>query len=258
MPESVRIERRADGVTVVRIDRPPLNALSTAVLDELASSARDLAVDADVKTVVVFGGPKAFAAGADISEFGGPAEARVVGQKFRDAYDAIGEIPRPVIAAINGVALGGGLELALACDLRVAADNVRVGQPEVLLGIIPGAGATQRLPRLVGPARAKELIWSGRQVKADEALAIGLVDRVVPASELEDAALAWAASLASGAVVAMGVAKIVIDGGVGGTLEDGLDLEAKAFAEVFGTEDAATGVRSFLEHGPGKATFVGR
>jgi enoyl-CoA hydratase/carnithine racemase len=258
MPESVRTERRADGVAVVRIDRPPLNALSAAVLDELASAAREIADDPDVKTVVVFGGPKAFAAGADISEFGGPAEARVVGAKFRDAYDAIGEIPRPVIAAINGVALGGGLELALACDLRVAADNARVGQPEILLGVIPGAGATQRLPRLVGPARAKELVWSGRQVKADEALAIGLVDRVVPASELEDAALAWAASFASGAVVAMGVAKIVIDGGVGGTLEDGLDLETEAFAEVFGTEDAATGVRSFLEHGPGKAKFVGR
>jgi enoyl-CoA hydratase/carnithine racemase len=258
MPESVRTERRADGVAVVQIDHPPLNALSAEVLDELASVARDLAGDPDVKAVVVFGGPKAFAAGADISELGGPAEARVVGKKFRDAYDAIGEIPRPVIAAINGVALGGGLELALACDLRVAADNARVGQPEILLGIIPGAGATQRLPRLVGPARAKELIWSGRQVKAEEALAMGLVDRVVPASELEDTALAWAASFASGAVVAMGVAKIVIDGGVGGALEDGLDLEAEAFAEVFDTDDAATGVRSFLEHGPGKATFVGR
>jgi enoyl-CoA hydratase/carnithine racemase len=258
MPESVRLERRADGVAVMRIDRPPLNALSAAVLDELTSAARDLADDPEVKTVVVFGGPKAFAAGADISEFGGPDEARAVGAKFRDAYDAIGEIPRPVIAAINGVALGGGLELALACDLRVAAENARVGQPEILLGIIPGAGATQRLPRLVGPARAKDLIWSGRQVKADEALAIGLVDRVVPASELEDAVLTWAASLASGAVVAMGVAKIVIDGGVGGTLEDGLDLEAEAFAEIFDTEDAVTGVRSFLEHGPGKAKFAGR
>ncbi len=206
----------------------------------------------------MLGGAKAFAAGADITEFGGPDEARAIGQRFRAAYDAIGEIPRPVIAAINGVALGGGLELALACDLRVAAENARVGQPEILLGVIPGAGATQRLPRLIGTAPAKELIWSGRQVKADEALALGLVDRVVPAAELEDAARAWAASLASGAVVAMGVAKIVIDGGMDGRLDDGLDLEAEAFAEVFGTEDAATGVRSFLEHGPGKAKFVGR
>ena len=258
MPESVRTDRQTDGVAVVRIDRPPLNALSSALLDEIASAARDVGGDPDVKAVVVLGGPKAFAAGADITEFGGPDEARAIGRRFRAAYDAIGEIPRPVIAAINGVALGGGLELALACDLRVAADNARVGQPEILLGVIPGAGATQRLPRLIGTARAKELIWSGRQVKADEALALGLVDRVVPAAELEEAARAWAGSLASGAVVAMGVAKIVIDGGIDGRLDDGLDLEAEAFAEVFGTEDAATGVRSFLEHGPGKAKFVGR
>jgi enoyl-CoA hydratase/carnithine racemase len=258
MPENVHTERHADGVAVLRIDRPPLNALSGALLDELAAVAGDLAGDSEVKAVVVLGGPKAFAAGADISEFGGPDEARAIGTQFRAAYDTIGEIPRPVIAAINGVALGGGLELALACDLRIAADNARVGQPEILLGVIPGAGATQRLPRLVGPARAKELVWSGRQVKADEALAVGLVDRVVPAAELEDAALAWAASLASGAVAAMGIAKRVIDGGIGGRLDDGLDLEADAFAEVFDTEDATTGVRSFLEHGPGKAKFVGR
>jgi enoyl-CoA hydratase len=258
MPEGVHSERRADGVAVMRIERPPLNALSGALLDDLAASARDLATDSDVKAVVVFGGSKAFAAGADISEFGGPDEARAIARRFRSAFDAIGNIRRPVIAAINGVALGGGLELALACDLRVAADDARVGQPEILLGVIPGAGATQRLPRLIGPARAKELIWSGRQVRADEALAMGIVDRVVPAAELEDAALAWAASFASGAVVAMGVAKTVVDGGLGGRLDDGLDLEAAAFARVFDTEDAATGVRSFLEEGPGKAKFRGR
>jgi enoyl-CoA hydratase/carnithine racemase len=211
-----------------------------------------------VKAVVVFGGAKAFAAGADISEFGGPAEARGFAQQFRAAFDRIGEIPRPVIAAINGVALGGGLELALACDLRIAAEDARVGQPEILLGIIPGAGATHRLPVLIGPARAKELIWSGRQVKADEALAIGLVDRVVPRGDLEDAAFAWAGSFASGAVAAMGLAKRVIDGGLGRPMAEGLDLEAEAFVEVFDTEDAATGVRSFLEHGPGKAKFAGR
>jgi len=258
MSEEVRIDRRADGVATLRVDRPPLNALSGALLEELASAAGELGNDSTVKAVVVLGGAKAFAAGADISEFGGPAEARAISGRFRAALDALGEIPRPVIAAIKGVALGGGLELALACDLRIAADNARVGQPETLLGVMPGAGATQRLPRLIGPARAKELIWSGRQVKADEALAIGLVDRVVPAAGLEDAALAWAASFASGAVVAMGVAKIVIDGGLDGRLDVGLDLETEAFAEVFGTEDAATGVRSFLEHGPGKAKFAGR
>jgi enoyl-CoA hydratase/carnithine racemase len=258
MSEIVRTEQRDDGVVVLHIDRPPLNALSGALLDELASSAHDLADDSAVKAVVVLGGAKAFAAGADISEFGGPEEARAISMRFRAAFDAIAEIPRPVIAAINGVALGGGLELALACDLRIAADNARVGQPETLLGVMPGAGATQRLPRLIGSARAKELIWSGRQVKADEARTIGLVDRVVPAAELEDAALAWAASFASGPVVAMGLAKRVIDGGLDSRIGDGLDRETAAFAEVFGTEDAATGVRSFLEHGPGKAKFVGR
>jgi enoyl-CoA hydratase len=258
VPESVRVERRADGVAALRIDRPPMNALSRALLDEIESAARQLDGDDEVKAVVVLGGPKAFAAGADIRELGGQAEAREIGKRFRTAFDRIAEIPRPVIAAINGVALGGGLELALACDLRIAADNARVGQPEILLGIIPGAGATQRLPRLVGPARAKELIWSGRQVKADEALAMGIVDRVVPPGELEDAALEWAASFASGAVVAMGVAKSVIDAGLDGSVATGLDLEAVAFVEVFGTEDAATGVRSFLEHGPGKAKFAGR
>ena len=149
------------------------------------------------------------------------------------------------------------MELALACDLRVAADTARLGQPEILLGIIPGAGGTQRLPRLIGPARAKELIWSGRQVKADEALAIGLVDRVVPADELETAAIAWATELAAGAVAAMGLAKRAIDDGLDGSLAAGNDIEAEAFVEVFGTEDAATGVASFLEHGPGKATFSG-
>jgi enoyl-CoA hydratase/carnithine racemase len=258
MSENVRTDRRPDGVVTVRLDRPPLNALSGALLDELATTARELGEDSSVKTVVVLGGAKAFAAGADISEFGGPDEARAISRRFRAAFDAIAGIPRPVIAAINGVALGGGLELALACDLRIAADNARVGQPETLLGVIPGAGATQRLPRLIGPSRAKELIWSGRQVTADEALSIGLVDRVVPAAELEDAALAWAGSFASGAVVAMGVAKIVIDGGLAARLDEGLTLETEAFAEVFGTEDAQTGVRSFLEHGPGKAKFAGR
>jgi enoyl-CoA hydratase/carnithine racemase len=258
VPESVSVERRADGVAALRIDRPPLNALSRAVLEELESGARTLTANPDVKAVVVLGGAKAFAAGADISEFGGQAQARDFGKKFRDAFDMIAGIPRPVIAAINGVALGGGLELALACDLRIAGDNARVGQPEILLGIIPGAGGTQRLPALVGPARAKELIWSGRQVKADEALAIGLVDRVVPAAELEESALAWAASFASGAVAAIGLAKRVIDAGLDHPLEYGLQLESEAFVEVFGTEDAVTGVRSFLEHGPGKAKFAGR
>jgi enoyl-CoA hydratase/carnithine racemase len=207
---------------------------------------------------VVLGGEKAFAAGADITEFGDQAAAKRVGRSFREAFDSFAGIPRPVIAAVNGYALGGGLELAMSCDLRIAGEKARLGQPEILLGIIPGAGGTQRLPRLVGPAKAKELIWSGRQVKADEALAIGLVDRVAPPDELEDQALAWAAELAAGAVVAMGLAKQAVDEGLDGSLARGLDVEAEAFVEVFGTDDARDGVASFLQHGPGKATFSGR
>ena len=182
-----------------------------------------------------------------------------LGNVQRNAQDFLGlaAIQRPVIAGIRGFALGGGMELALACDLRVAAETARFGQPEILLGIIPGAGGTQRLPRLVGPARAKELIWSGRMVPADEALSIGLVDRVVPVEDLERITLEWATELAAGAVVAMGLAKRAIDDGLDGALERGLDVEAAAFVEVFGTEDAQTGVASFLEHGPGKAQFSG-
>ncbi|MGQ0805218.1 MAG: enoyl-CoA hydratase/isomerase family protein [Actinomycetota bacterium] len=258
MPDLVSTERRDDGVAIVRLDNPPVNALSRAVLGKLASAARELSDDDSVKAAVVTGEGKAFAAGADISEFGDGERAREIGAAFRAAFDGIAAIPRPVLAAVHGVALGGGMELALACDLRIAADSARLGQPEILLGIIPGAGATQRLPRLVGPARAKELIWSGRQVKAEEARAIGFVDRVVPADELLDAALAWAGELATGAVVAMGMAKRAIDAGLDGPLGDGLDLERDAFVEVFDTDDAQTGVRSFLEHGPGKAKFAGR
>jgi enoyl-CoA hydratase len=255
---TVRSERVAGGVALLRLDRPPLNALSQALLGELETAARELADDVTVKAVVVAGGEKAFAAGADIEEFGSSVDARRIEAAFRGAFDAVAAIPRPVIAAIRGFALGGGMELALACDLRVAAESARLGQPEVLLGIIPGAGATQRLPRLVGPARAKELIWGGRQVRADEALAMGLVDRVVPAEEVEQHALEWARQFAEGPVVAIGLAKRAIDAGLDGSLAEGLDAETEAFIEVFETEDAATGVRSFLEHGPGKATFSGR
>ena len=254
----ITVETRADGVALVLLQNPPLNALSRAVLAALAGTAARLADDPAVNAVVVAGDGKAFAAGADISEFSDGEAARDIGAHFRRAFDAVAAIPRPVIAAVHGVALGGGLELAMACDLRIAADTARVGQPEILLGIIPGACGTQRLSRLVGPARAKELIWSGRQVKAEEALVIGLVDRVVPADELRDRALEWAAAFAQGAVVAMGLAKDAIDRGLDGTLAAGIDLEADAFVEVFGTDDAATGVQSFRDQGPGKARFTGR
>lgn len=253
----VRLDRRDDGVAVIRLDRPNANALSMALLSQLEEAARSLHADPP-GAVVVWGGERMFAAGADVTELGGPDEARRVGGHFRAALDAVAAIPRATIAAVNGFALGGGCELTLACDFRLAADTARFGQPEILLGIIPGGGGTQRLPRLVGPARAKDIVLSGRQVTAEEALHIGLVDRVVPAASVLDEALAWAGELARGPVVAHGLAKQAIDEGMEGDLAAGLGLEQELFARVFETEDAGTGVRSFLEHGPGRATFVGR
>ena len=253
----VVLERRDDGVAVVTLDSPKVNALSSELLRQLLAVAEELTEDPP-GAVVVTGGSRVFAAGADIAEFGGPAEARVIGDLFLRALNAVADIPRATIAAISGVALGGGCELALACDFRLASDRARLGQPEVLLGIIPGGGATQRLTRLVGPARAKDLIFTGRQVGAAEALAMGLVDEVVAADDVADRAVSRAAELAQGAVVAQGLAKRAIDRGLDITLDGGLELEQQLFVEVFGTEDAAIGVASFLEHGPGAARFLGR
>ena len=253
----VYVERRQDDVAAICLDNPKVNALSSEVLRQLAGAAGSL-TDDPPGAVVITGGEKVFAAGADISEFGGPEEAREIGGLFLRALNAVAAIPRATIAAVSGYALGGGCELALACDFRIASERAKFGQPEILLGIIPGGGGTQRLPRLVGTARAKELIFTGRQIDAAEALAIGLVDEVVPHDELHDRAYARAAELAAGAVVAQGLAKRAIDKGVDVSLGAGLDLEQELFAEAFGTEDAKVGVQSFLEHGPGKARFVGR
>src|SRR3954451_11387501 len=258
MTDLVLTEQHDDGVAVLRLNRPPMNPLSIALLDALRDAALALAADAAVKAVVVAGSEKAFAAGADISELPDAAGARAAADAFRGAFDAVASIPRPVIAAIRGYALGGGCELALTCDLRVGSESARLGQPEILLGALPGAGGTQRLARLIGPAKAKELVWSGRQVRADEAHTLGILDRVVAKDEVETNALEWAAQLAKGAVVAMGLAKRVIDDGLGVPLAEGLDAEANAFVEAFGIEDAKLGVASFLEHGPGKAQFTGR
>ncbi len=260
--ELVQVSRDPDGVAVVELDNGKVNALSTAVLARLRDIARELTEDPP-GAVIVTGGARVFAAGADIGEFSGPDEARRIAMAFREALDAVAGIPRMVIAAINGVALGGGCELALACDLRVASTKSKLGQPEILLGIIPGGGGTQRLTRLVGPARAKDLICSGRQVRAPEALEMGLVDELVePDEDDPDAVVTRARELAvgfaRGALAAQALAKRAIDDGLDGSLATGLDLEADLFAEVFTTDDAGIGVASFLEHGPGKATFTGR
>ena len=257
MPEFLTLDRGDDGVAVITLNRPRANALSTALLSELADAARELTADPP-GAVVVTGGDRIFAAGADISEFGAREEATRIGGHFREAFDAIAAIPRATIAAVAGYALGGGCELALACDLRVAADTATFGQPEILLGIIPGAGGTQRLTRLVGPARAKDMILTGRQVKADEALRIGLADRVVPADRLQEEARSLAAGLAKGALVAQQYVKNAIDGGLDLPLAEAITLEQELFVQVFDTEDSQVGVRSFRDQGPGKAEFTGR
>ena len=253
----VHVERRDGGVALVRIDNPKVNALSTEVLRQLLAAAEALIEDVP-GAVVISGGSRVFAAGADISEFGGPDEAARIGALFLQAFNAVAAIPRATIAAVAGYALGGGCELALACDFRIASERAIFGQPEVLLGIIPGGGGTQRLPRLVGPARAKDLILTGRQVGAEEALAMGLVDEVVAHDQLEERALARAEALAQGATVAQGLAKRAVDRGLDASLGAGLDLEQQLFVESFATEDARIGVESFLAHGPGRAPFTGR
>ena len=253
----VAVERREDGVAVLRLQNGKVNSLSSKVLSELRDAAESLTANPP-GAVVVVGSDRIFAAGADISEFAGPDEARSIGRLFFEALNAVAAIPRVVIAAVAGPALGGGCELALACDLRVCSTSAKFGQPEILLGIIPGGGGTQRLARLVGPSRAKDLILSGRQVRADEALRIGLADEVVEPDELESRTLELAAQYAAGPVQAHAIAKRVIDAGLEGSLADGLELEQDAFVEVFRTDDAGIGVASFLENGPAKAQFTGK
>ncbi len=253
----ITLDRRPDAVAVIRLDRPKANALSLAMAAQLEAAAADLVADPP-GAVVIWGGDRIFAAGADVTEFGGPDEARAVNAQMRRAFDTVAAIPRTVIAAVTGYALGGGCELACACDLRIVADTARMGQPEILLGIIPGAGGTQRLARLVGAARAKDLVLTGRQVDANEALRIGLADRVVPAEQVFVRAVELAAQLAAGAVVAQGLAKRAIDAGHDRALADALDIEGELFVQVFETADARSGVASFLAGGPGKARFEGR
>ena len=259
MAEFVRLEVE-DGVGTIRIDRPKMNALNSVVQEEIRAAAEEASTRDDVRAVIVYGGPKVFAAGADIKEMADLSYTDMVSRsgRLQSAFSAVARIPKPVVAAVTGYALGGGCELALCADVRIAGAGATLGQPEVLLGIIPGAGGTQRLARLVGPAKAKDIIFTGRFVPADEALAIGLVDRVVPDEEVYDAALAWARRLATGAPYALRAAKEAVDRGLEVDLETGLEIERVQFAALFATEDQATGMRSFVANGPGKAEFRGR
>ncbi len=249
-----------DGVGTIRLDRPKMNALDAQLQRELIEVSREANDRDDIAAVVIYGGERVFAAGADIKEMAqmGYAEMLAHGHLLQEFTRAIAAIGKPTVSAITGFALGGGLELALSTDLRFCAENAKLGQPEILLGIIPGAGGTQRLARLIGPAKAKDLIYTGRFVDAAEALSLGLVDQVHPAEEVYAKAVAWAAQFVGGAAIALRVAKDVIDRGLEVDLQTGLEIERVGFTGLFATEDQTEGMRSFMENGPGKAKFTGK
>jgi enoyl-CoA hydratase len=257
--ELVRLEV-TDGVGTIRLDRPKMNALNAQVQEEILAVAQEADRRDDVAAVVVYGGERVFAAGADIKEMATMSYAEMArhGQTLQAFTRALAAIGKPTVSAITGYALGGGCEVALATDVRFCADDAKLGQPEILLGIIPGAGGTQRLARLVGPSVAKDLIFTGRQVDAQEALALGLVDRVVPKEEVYDEAVAWASRFVGGPALALRAAKDAVDRGLEVDLQTGLEIERQAFTALFATDDQRAGMQSFMENGPGKATFTGR
>ncbi|MGB2949469.1 enoyl-CoA hydratase/isomerase family protein [Rhodococcus sp. BGS-1C] len=258
MAEFVTLEV-SDGIGTIRLDRPPMNALNRQLQEEIRAAARAASVDSSVKAVIVYGGEKVFAAGADIKEMAelSAAQMAAIAGELQSALGSLAEIPKPVVAAVTGYALGGGLEVALGADRRIVGDNVKLGVPEVLLGVIPGGGGTQRLARLIGPSRAKDMVFTGRFVGADEALRIGLVDEVVAPDEVYNAARAWASQFTTGASRALAAAKASIDSGLDTDLHTGLRIEAQQFAALFATSDRTIGMESFIANGPGKAEFTG-
>jgi enoyl-CoA hydratase len=247
--ENLALERSAR-TAVLTLNRPPvLNALNSATLDELQQALRTLQADDGVRAVVITGaGTKAFAAGADINELAAlrPAEAAALSRAGQRTFDLVENLGKPVVAAINGFALGGGCELAMACTIRIAADTARLGQPEISLGLIPGYGGTQRLPRLVGRGVAMDLLLTGRQVDAEEALRIGLVNRVVPAAGLMPEALALAAELAGKAPLAMAYMLEAVNRGSALPLDAALAVEASLFGLAASTDDMREGTAAFL------------
>jgi enoyl-CoA hydratase/carnithine racemase len=257
--EYVRLEVE-DGVGTLRLDRPKMNAIDAQLRAELHAAAVEARDREDVRAVVLYGGERVFAAGADIKEMSALSYAQVLSYSaaLQEALTVVARLPKPVVAAVTGYALGGGFELALTADLRVVGERAKVGLPEITLGIMPGAGGTQRLTRLVGPARAKDLVLTGRHVAADEALALGIADRVVPDEGVYETARELAARFVAGPAVALRAAKQAIDDGLELDLDSALRLETALFAGLFATEDRATGMRSFVEQGPGKARFSGR
>lgn len=242
-----------EGVAIVEIDHPPVNALSGEVVNQLTNMMKDIEGDPQVRAVIITGnGEKAFVAGANIKEFPdwigkGEELAEEKSKWLQYPFDLIDRLSKPTIAAINGLALGGGCELALACDMRIAEEHAQIGLPEITLGLFPGAGGTQRLPRLIGEGKAKELMFTGEPVSAREALRIGLVNIVVPQGEAVKKARELAKKMSGYSMPALSLMKKAITEGRDGSLESGLALEAKYFGQVFQTEDVKEGVSAFIE-----------
>ncbi len=261
MGEFVNIEASSvENVAIIRLERPKVNALNAAVGAELLAAAQELATRDDIRGVVLWGGPKIFAAGADIAEFPIEGDHRDPSPQvdvLNEANFAIENLPQITIAAVNGYALGGGCELSMSTDFRIAGEGAVFGQPEILLGIIPGAGGTQRLTRLVGVTKSKEINYSGRQVKAAEALEIGLVSEVVADDAVLDRAVELAASYAKGPAALANCKKAIMDG-LHVSLEEAIAIEKREFVGAFQTDDSVIGITSFLENGPGKASFTGK
>jgi enoyl-CoA hydratase/carnithine racemase len=262
-----------DGVGTIRLDRPPMNALDIAMQEQIRAAATEATERSEVAAVVLYGGAKVFAAGADIKEMidMSYADMAIRSHGLTSAFDAVARIPKPVVAAVTGYALGGGCELALTADRRIGAPAARIGQPEIKLGIIPGAGGTQRLSRLVGPAKAKDLIFTGRMVDAAEALAMGLLDEIVSAEDgssgdaeaaeaagaaVYAAARTWAAQFVGGPAQALRAAKTAIDRGLDVDLATGLEIERQNFAALFATDDRRIGMSAFVDKS--RPEFTGR
>jgi enoyl-CoA hydratase/carnithine racemase len=251
MPELVHLEVD-DGVGIVRLDRPPANAISVELARDLLAALAEAETRDDVGALVLWGGPTLFAAGADIKRMV-DANLEAIREQVTtlgEACDRLEAMPKISIAAIAGYALGGGFELALACDLRYVAEDARVGQPEIRIGVIPGAGGTQRIGWLAGMGVARDLTYTGRQVEADEARALGLVERVVPAADVLDAAVADARVFARGPRVALAAAKEAIHQAVRSPGPAGLARERELFLSLFGTADQREGMRAFVEKRP--------
>lgn len=249
---------KENGVAVIVIENPPVNSLSSAVIEQLGTVVNEVDQDPEVIAVVLTGaGNKAFVAGGNIKEFpewmGRGAElAEEKSQWLQHPLNKINRLSKPTIAAINGFALGGGCEIALACDLRIAEEQVLIGLPEIKLGLFPGAGGTQRLPRLIGVGKAKELMFTGEPVTAKEAKDIGLVNEVVPQGQAVEKAKELAFRISQHSLPALSLMKKAIDEGISLSLEEGLKAEAKYFGEVFQTEDVFQGVEAFIEKRPPK------